>query len=769
MFGNALLSLLIADVLWQCLAYPSGSPGCKQDEAPKKDYDFVPFHSGPVNDENLPYYVNSTKSGKEWTVVIWAWNSYFKGFLLRVMPMNPSETVTGSYITMPSNTRSCSDTDATHSNANTNHLALTFVWKQSSEMSGDVYFKATIVHSKTTNYKITTSLPKFSVVRDPECGSSKECLSDCHGGTCTYQVSWQKNGNLIRFEFLQDFGAGNKYQALGLSDDQKMGNDSVMVCKAYGGKVEIEQGYNIPSMFKFRPITDPNDTEISVIETSQIDNVIRCVVERTINSTNPEVFSLSQPWYVLHSMGAVIDGNVSYHYTTKTASPSEVNFLSVGTVHTTAVSSTTTTLKATTTLQTTTSASNISPDPECGTTKGCLESCSGTRCTYMITWQKRNDLVRFEMMQMSLGNQYQAIGLSSDAKMGGDSVMSCKVNSGMVSFELGYTTGTSYLALPSLAGSGVRVLETSQTAGRVRCVVERTLDSINPKVFSLTQKWYLLRSTGPLAGDTVTKHSTKSASSSPVDFLSTSLVTEEQPDNLMVKIHGSFMIIAWVMFSSIGIVTARFFKNGWEGTTLMGQKVWFQIHRTCMVLVFTFTVSAFVVIFVDVGGYREVVVEESKGYLRYHPILGIIVTSLTVINPIMSLFRCAPTDRRRPIFYIAHFTVGTVAHILAAITVLFGMNIDRASLPAEASYIMYAYIAVFVIIEISLELLKLCQTQSDDASSHVAIEMKYIADKDEKSIKFEENPVIRKEIFLYFHIFLMVGFCSSLVVLLIMS
>lgn len=31
----------------------------------------------------------------------------------------------------------------------------------------------------------------------------------------------------------------------------------------------------------------------------------------------------------------------------------------------------------------------------------------------------------------------------------------------------------------------------------------------------------------------------------------------------------------------------------------------------------------------------------------------------------MSLFRCGPDDKRRPIFNIAHFLVGTGAHILA--------------------------------------------------------------------------------------------------------
>ena len=42
---------------------------------------------------------------------------------------------------------------------------------------------------------------------------------------------------------------------------------------------------------------------------------------------------------------------------------------------------------------------------------------------------------------------------------------------------------------------------------------------------------------------------------------------------------GSFMMIAWVMFSSIGIITARFFKDGWEGKTIGGIKVWFQVNN----------------------------------------------------------------------------------------------------------------------------------------------------------------------------------------------
>ncbi|XP_061176336.1 putative ferric-chelate reductase 1 homolog [Saccostrea echinata] len=580
---------------WQCRAYPSGAPGCKPNSLPVSEYDFIPSHGSTVDDQNLPYYVNATNSGKEWTVVIWAENSYFKGLLLRVIPLNSSNTVTGTYVTMPSDTRNCSDSDATHTNADTNHTSLMFVWRQSDAMTGDVYFKATIVHTKSTNYKITASS-----VPNP-------------GTTVTPSASTQ--------------------------------------------------------------------TAITM-------------------STAPQ--------------------------------------------------------------------SGISPDPECGSTKGCLSSCSGGACSYLITWQKRGDLVRFELMIMSSENRYQAIGFSSDNKMGGDSVMVCKSYGGTVTFELGHTVGTTYSNLPSLTGTGVNVLESSQTDGRVRCVIERTINSTNSYVFSLTRSWHLLRAIGPLPGGAVTYHSTRTASSSQVDFLSASLITEEQPDNLMVKIHGSFMMIAWVMFSSIGIVTARFFKDGWEGKTLMGQKVWFQIHRTSMVSVFLFTVSAFVVIFVDVGEYREVVVADDRDYLKYHPILGIVVTSLTVINPIMSLFRCAPTDKKRPLFNVAHFLVGTGAHILAAITVLFGMNIDRSNLPVEASYVMYAYMAVFVVIEITFELHRVCQ-KGLNSNNHVAMEMKNFGDKSEKSIQFEESPMIKKEVFLYFHMLLMVAFCVSMVVILITS
>lgn len=45
------------------LMYPSGAPGCSNG-GPS---DFSPFHGTTLNDPSLPYTVDATKSGRDWT------------------------------------------------------------------------------------------------------------------------------------------------------------------------------------------------------------------------------------------------------------------------------------------------------------------------------------------------------------------------------------------------------------------------------------------------------------------------------------------------------------------------------------------------------------------------------------------------------------------------------------------------------------------------------------------------------------------------------
>merc|ERR1712113_879407 len=79
---------------------------------------------------------------------------------------------------------------------------------------------------------------------------------------------------------------------------------------------------------------------------------------------------------------------------------------------------------------------------------------------------------------------------------------------------------------------------------------------------------------------------------------------------------------------------------------------WFQIHRVVLSLAALLGITGFILIFVD-----------HKGFVRNpdnttHAVLGIIVTSLSIINPIMGLLRPGVGTPKRKYFNFFHFLVG---------------------------------------------------------------------------------------------------------------
>lgn len=79
---------------------------------------------------------------------------------------------------------------------------------------------------------------------------------------------------------------------------------------------------------------------------------------------------------------------------------------------------------------------------------------------------------------------------------------------------------------------------------------------------------------------------------------------------------------------------------------------------SCMVITWTLTISAFIMIFVHVGGWTK------SG--SSHGILGIIVTILCFFQPIGAAFRPHPKHPTRYLFNIGHYFCGSVAYILAS-------------------------------------------------------------------------------------------------------
>ncbi|XP_059176710.1 putative ferric-chelate reductase 1 [Physella acuta] len=348
----------------------------------------------------------------------------------------------------------------------------------------------------------------------------------------------------------------------------------------------------------------------------------------------------------------------------------------------------------------------VPADPECdSSTKGCFTSCTGNTCKFIVSWKEDgSDVVyNFTAAVAFYAGSYLALGFSSDSSMGGDSVMGCAfgTNGTVVSFtaeNVGKISST-------FADGNVQLISQSYAEDVLTCSLRRPIAG-SGKRFDVSQPWILLFARGrAFVGSQVilTNHLNE-------NYISVAAVTSkysgnvdvQQQDNLLYKVHACLMVAAWLIFSSIGIITARFYKPVWKNT-ILSLKVWFQIHRLCMVLVFSLTAIAFIIIFVEEKEWSNV--ENEAEYISGHPIIGVIVMILTVINPVMSLFRCDPGTPKRPLFNWAHFFVGVSAHILAVIAIFFGVRLKGAATPYYTVYILGAYVAWILFVEILLELI----------------------------------------------------------------
>ncbi|KAJ8315683.1 hypothetical protein KUTeg_007833 [Tegillarca granosa] len=360
----------------------------------------------------------------------------------------------------------------------------------------------------------------------------------------------------------------------------------------------------------------------------------------------------------------------------------------------------------------------ITRDSACGVTKGCFHDCrQNAGCTYLVTWQDSNTNTEFEISTSLVpqGDVWAGIALSTDSTMGSDSVMSCLVKNDVVSVEHSYNDGKDNQPISNV-NQGLTFTSGSRQNGVVRCNFLRA-KSVNgePKIFDLNTDWIILFATGPLdqSGRILKHRAIPVPSAQAADFQTTEDLGAGRIDYPLVKAHACFMILAWVLSSSIGIVIARYYKSEWPERTILGLKVWFQIHRLCMISALVCTLIAFVVIFVESGGYSDIVTEDGKGYLKAHPVLGIIVTILVIVNPIMAIFRPNPDHEKRPIFNWSHRLVGTIAQGLSAITILFGFELGKASAPASATGVMIAFIITFVAVEVLLEVMQCyCKKQN---------------------------------------------------------
>ena len=173
----------------------------------------------------------------------------------------------------------------------------------------------------------------------------------------------------------------------------------------------------------------------------------------------------------------------------------------------------------------------------------------------------------------------------------------------------------------------IRLIDSSLIDGRIYCKMQSdTLSVVNGQVFDLeNDKHYLLLAGSPFLqqGNLVGPHQANRGVSGEQFLLTDPREVQKATRSALLLTHGSFMIVAWIGLTSIGVVIARYFKTSWKKKT-SGTDSWLLWHICCMFLTWALTLIAFIIIFVDVGQWN----------LSVHSVMGCVVFALVSVQAI---------------------------------------------------------------------------------------------------------------------------------------
>lgn len=331
----------------------------------------------------------------------------------------------------------------------------------------------------------------------------------------------------------------------------------------------------------------------------------------------------------------------------------------------------------------------------CGENKGCFgfpEGCVANRnCRAIVATIVQGERYIFEMKSGYNRPAYVAMGLSTDAKMGDDSVIECVPEQGTVNAYTSMTFAGPYgVSRQGIAQNFIQLREKSYIDGVIYCKVERdAVSTVKGQKYDLiNEKYHLLLATGSSADSThVSYHDIgRHVSGAPLFLAEVGAV--QGTSKLLLRLHGAFMLTAWIGTASLGILLARYFRQTWVGSQLCGKDQWFAWHRFLMVLTWILTVAGFIVIFVEIGGWSQAD--------NPHAILGVVTTVLCFLQPIGAFFRPHPGTKRRPVFNWLHWLCGNLAHIIAIVAIFFAVKLSKAELPDWLDFILVAFVAFHV-------------------------------------------------------------------------
>ncbi|KAK1164038.1 putative ferric-chelate reductase 1 [Acipenser oxyrinchus oxyrinchus] len=306
----------------------------------------------------------------------------------------------------------------------------------------------------------------------------------------------------------------------------------------------------------------------------------------------------------------------------------------------------------------------------CGTNKTCFSNPAGcdaatnADCYFMSSAspQGGSDGIQFEISGKS--NGYISIGFSDDREMGNDDIYICgQDGNGNIQVQHAFSTGRSTPTIKPL--ENVNNISTSFNDGIIKCSFI-TRNSISTQQRAVDTSYYIFIANGPTNGGAIQYHPSRPfITEDKVNLLGSQLASGNANTPAIIKTHGALMLIAWMTTGSIGMISARYFKQVSKGIQILGKDIWFQAHVFLMLLTVAATITAFVLAFVSVRGW-------SGGA---HPVIGCIVMGLALIQPLIAVFRCAPDSKRRIVFNLVHAINALVIKVLAVTSIFLGLQL----------------------------------------------------------------------------------------------
>ncbi|XP_072430686.1 ferric-chelate reductase 1-like isoform X3 [Chiloscyllium punctatum] len=298
---------------------------------------------------------------------------------------------------------------------------------------------------------------------------------------------------------------------------------------------------------------------------------------------------------------------------------------------------------------------------ECGSKKFCLRNpprCDPEmdRLCFFLSFAMQNTSVLFELSGPS--NGYISFALSDDNWMGNDDMYLCIVNDQSIQINPAHSTGRSHPILNTQVP--IHDMSWSLEDGVTQCSFRRNIRLPEySERFDLDRQYYVF-------------------------------LAEGRADN------GALMFIAWVTTANIGVIIARFFKPVWSFSTLLGKKVWFQVHWMLMATTVLLTCLAFILPFLYRGAWSYCA--------GAHPYFGCMILILVILQLIMAFFRPNPQAPRRYIFNWVHWATGTFARTIAVASIFLGMDLPALDLynPWD-TLVMVGFIVWHVVTELILE------------------------------------------------------------------